>query len=372
MPTQAELIELRDVLLEHAIAGKRSRQHQVLEFIFNRILEKGEDYKILAQEITELPYYPGEKEPKDKNSTYGMKRELGHKLDDFYGEGRSEGKVPHRAALRQKYRAQFGATGNYSLVFPPYNPKHPEPNLVPYFWRPHLSPLGTARILYPEPVFLIDERQTYFRNAAMGTKADVSALAYLKIPGELKTGYSYVPSGIVQGMLMLAKTLRSHERERADYLTYEAVKPYVAIPPGDKDIILLATPSSTKLVHTLQSKQEMIVDSEGVHNNGEVLDDDEHTQWGVLTRTWQSHRIVTMLAAKHGRSVEAMAKYLTLSSQLALLWQRMGRFPETFQALFRIQVTSTPEGPAVVDTVIEDASNFGEEPPETDKAPGRP
>ena len=375
LPITAELVELRDVLLKHALGPKADRQCDALEYIFGRIIKERENCKyILPKEIADIPTPPDEKQPDDpKRAAHGLIRDIGLKLDAFYGEGRSSGKVPHPESRNVKYRVDFIERGNYMLTFRAYIPKQPEPDLVPFFWRPHLLPLGVAKILYPEPFFLIDGRETYFRNSDVGTRPDFSALDYLNIPGPpLRTGYSYVPSGIVQAMLLLTKALRFYDRQRPDFPAYEAVKPFVSIPPGDKDLILLATPSSTNLVATVQDGQRMVVDAKGVHYNGEVHNDTEGIKWGIVTRTRQSRRTVTMLAAKHGRSVEEMVKVLTVPEPLALLAQRMGRinvFPQTFQVLFRMPVADTGEGPVVKDAVIEDVFIPDEEEPQSPEPP---
>jgi hypothetical protein len=359
MPTTPELIELRDVLLRHALGPKAGRQHCALNHVFSRHIADGEQCKPIPVEeiLVRCPSKEGKEAEIPKDAVHRLMADIGLKLGAFYGEDGS-GKLPHPESHRVKYRVQFKERGNYALEFPPYRPRKLEADLVPIFWKPHLPPYGTAKILFPEPIFLIDEKQTYFRNSAMKTEPKASALDYLKIPGSLKSGYSYVPSGIVQAMLVLTKALRGCDNRWPEVPTCEALKPGVSSAPADQDLILLATPTSTDLVATLQDDQKMVVDAEGVHREGAAPQNDTpKMQWGVLTRKRHNHRIVTILAAKHGRSVEAMARFLVLHEQLVLLAQRMGRlnvFPETFQVLFRMPVAVTREGPSVSDALISD------------------
>jgi hypothetical protein len=119
---------------------------------------------------------------------------------------------------------------------------------------------------------------------------------------------------------------------------------------------VLATPTTTNLVETLQGGLPLTVDAEGVHIGGEVRQDSEREKWGVCTRLRENYRSITMIAARHGRSIEGITRLLTISRQLAGLTRRMGRaddFPDEFQILFRMPaINTTTEGPSLRDATI--------------------
>ena len=369
MPTKDELLELKTILLTYALGLKPAhpfdRQQTALAYVLERHIAEGNLCKVIqASDIDE--HCPSKKAQFAKESVHNLMREIGLKLAAFYKACDSGGTLPEHVKIR--YRVEYKGRGNYALNFPPYLPKKQDQDFVSAFWKPHLPPHGTATILYVEPLFLMDERRTFFRNASMGTQPDPSSLSYLQVPGAITQGYSYVPSGVVQALLLLTKAIRRCDNQWPEIPAYVALKPSVSTPPGEQDLIVLATPTSTELVATLQKGQAMTVDASGVHYNGTTQQDDEDQMlWGIVTRTRQKHRVITLLAARHGRSVEAMTEFLTRPGQLALLLKWMGRksFPENFQVMFRMPVARTREGPSVVEALIGDVCI-----PPIDAAPG--
>ncbi len=341
---------MRDAILAHALTARAERQRCVVKFLFRETLRMGENHKPV-QGADILTHCPGGTEAKDpKTAARGLIRDIGYRLKKFFDN--------HPESLKLAYRVEFQGEGNYLLRFEPNKPRPQEPDLVPLFWKPYFPGAGTALMLYPEPQFFIDGQGTYFRNPRVGTTANKAALDYLHIPGPLETSYSYVPSGIVQAILYLTKKLREYEHENAEFPACHPIKPSLAIPPDEKNLIVLATPTSSELVDTLQADMPMTVSAAGVtiEQEPEPYDDNARMKWGVLTRRPHRHRIVTLLAAKHGRAVEAMAQYLTLHGQLARLAQKLERvneFPGCFQVLFRMPMVNTKDGPSIDDTRIE-------------------
>lgn len=103
-------------------------------------------------------------------------------------------------------------------------------------------------------------------------------------------------------------------------------------------------------------KMKVLADGVHIMGDAEAKNDSDEIKWGVLTRTTLRERIVTMLAAKHGRSVEAMVVFLTIPSNLVKLAKHLGvtdDFPETFQVLFHIPTTKTSDGPSFQKAMIE-------------------
>lgn len=262
-------------------------------------------------------------------------RDLKNALNEFF-ENETLG-------MEQRYRVEFVGDGNYLPVLRDRRSEVRPDNLVPRFWQPHKWNMHNeddrpTLILFFEPQFFIDAKGTYFRNPGVNTHEEAAQLGF---GGELKKSYSFVPSGIVQAMLHVMKALRPDPNHNV-YPRTSIIKHATDTPPDHENLVVLATPTSKKLVATLESGFSMRTSARGVSLNGaEPLEDTaepigtdsaEMVKWGVLTR--RPHRVkdrtVTLLSAKHGRTVEAMAQFLTNPADipaLAIQLQRP-RFPQ--------------------------------------------
>lgn len=359
IPTEPELRQILTALLAHAISPKADRQRCAITFLFEETIRRGK-LRTPIQGADIIAHCPGKAEARDpETAARGLIRDIKRKLTAFFNN--------HEEAYTLPYSVTFEGDGNYSLSFEPMKPRPQTDDLVPIFWQPHFPGRSASKalILIPEPQFFVDEKQTYFRNPSANTLADKGVFDYLTIPGTLETSYSFVPAGIVQAMLHLVPTLRYYEREQWTFPAVKSVKPSITMPPEQDNLIVLTTPTSTKaLVETLEAGMPMHTTAQGVSYGANLYQDTSTphvksvvmVKWGVLTRKPQRLRTVTLLAAKHGRMVEAMMQFLTLHSQLVALAQKLQRvsgFPECFQALFRARMVKTPEGPFTEETRVE-------------------
>jgi hypothetical protein len=346
---------LVDAILTHArgIQPIARRRRCAAEYILKRLVAMGETKNrtpIQAADIKKT--CPGDNDATDPRAAVrGLMRDLKKALTHFFEE-EPEGK-------KQRYRLNYFGVGNYLLVLSDTrSPVRPD-DFVGHFWEPHRS-LPRPAILYPEPQFFIDPKGTYIRNPGVNTPEEA---AQLGIQGELKTSYSFVPSGIVHAMLRVMETLCTAQpgRNRV-HPTASVIRHSTATPPPGDNLIVLATPTSaTALVAKLEEGLPMRTTSTGVSLNdaADLLEDTSDVQgdcvtmvkWGVLTRRPPGFkdRALTLLAARHGRTVEAMARFLTDPKQIPALARQLQRqeFPHSFQALFRVEMTKTPDGPTI-------------------------
>jgi hypothetical protein len=351
MPTEDELRQMLAAILAHAFTDKADRQRCAVKFLFEETIRRGSlRTPIEGAQIDER--CPGKADAKDpKAALRRLMSDIKGKLTAFFNN--------HAEAYKLPYSVSFQGDGNFLLVFERMTPRPVQADFVPVFWKPYfMSPMSVnALILYPEPQFFVDREGTYFRNPSANISTDRHVFSYLQVPGTLETSYSFVPAGIVQAMLCIMDKLREYEKDREHFPAGTAIKPSTTTPPEKDNLILLATPTSSPLTETLEAGMPMQTTRDGVYyDRPEPYGDTSVPQgksvvmvkWGVVTRKPQGLRTVTVLSAKHGRTVEAMAKFVTAHSQLATLAQKLQRvnaFPERFQALFRVRMVKTPEGP---------------------------
>jgi len=83
-------------------------------------------------------------------------------------------------------------------------------------------------------------------------------------------------------------------------------------------------------------------------------------KWGVLTRRRHRYddRVVTLLTARHGRTVDAMAQFITSAADMSQLGEKLHKpklCPDWFQALFRVLMIPSQRGPQIDRTIVDDA-----------------
>ena len=135
-------------------------------------------------------------------------------------------------------------------------------------------------------------------------------------------------------------------------------------PRNTDELILFATPTSvTELVKSLEGGLRLQTSSEGARVDGaapipEPEDGDEFEKMGVVTRIRHLNQTITLISAKHGRAVEAIARELTTSEKLAALAEMLRTpkgFPPEFQALYCVRMKRTPQGPRPDKTTLKKA-----------------
>jgi hypothetical protein len=360
--TSDDIKALVETILTHArgIQPAAKRRRCAAEFILRKLVEMGVKNRTPIQLENIMAACPGEVIPPPNDpmaaavaaaTARSLMKEVKRHLKHFFEE-EPEG-------IKQRYYLEFPDVRNYLPVLRDRRSPVRADDFVAHFWRPHRALDHPATILFVEPQFFIDSNGTYLRNPGVNTAEQA---AQLGIQGELKASYSFVPAGIVQAMLCVMRILRPVQPSHKGYPDTEVVKPWTGeLPKDNKNLVVLATPTSTALVATLENGLRMRTTRTGVSLNdaANLLEDtsDIHgdsvrmVKWGVLTRRPPRYkdREVTLLAARHGRTVEAMAKFLTDPAQIPALAVQLQRqeFPPSFQALFRVEMTKTSEGPTI-------------------------
>jgi hypothetical protein len=373
-----QLESLRDVLIDHLTTTDATRERNVIRYIFREAIQAlsntSHPRRVSANDIKEN--VPGKGQP--DNPEKKMISVFSAKMREFFDD--------HPIGRMQPYRVFF-ERGNYFPFTKVNEPPPKEEDFVALLWSPYHASGKQARIIYPEPLFFLDQHGTYLRNPAADEPKKQSNIFNYLAPcagDSFEPRYSFVSAGIVQSILLLMRTFRLSSPER--FVNVTPVRPDEEVSDRKENLIVLGTPSTTKIVEKLErppfeAKLPLRTTATGAvlyegAEDEEVFADDpeqqalnpnpEMLQWGVLTRRRSrfNDRIETLIAARQGRAVEAITKLLTdkeqirkLARELPLVDRLRGgkEFQPSFQALFRVQMEKTDTGPRIHSTRVERA-----------------
>lgn len=226
------------------------------------------------------------------------------------------------------------------------------------FWSHYFASDKPVRILYPEPEFFIDEHPTYFRNPAAIATDVRQAFEYLDVAGgaeKLERAYSFVPSGIVRAMLFLVEMFQ----ERPVRVHATPVWPFSSENHDpDADLIVLGTPTTSPITNTLEERMPARTTPEGIEIGGMLKyrdanqEDTTGEKWGLVTR--RAHRfrgrLITVISAKHGRTIQAITEFLTRRDDMEKLAQHVrssGESPHKLQTVFRVDMSKGAGEPRI-------------------------
>ena len=233
----------------------------------------------------------------------------------------------------------------------------PKP-LVEKFWAPYFQ--GTpARILYPEPLFVQDERGTFFRNLDVNSTDDKGLFGYLEYMGELRTSYPYVPAGIVRAMLRLITLFAANKTSlKASPIRAGAG---ARITEHHENLILLGTAASFGVVSGLESNAPRETEYSNpplsLRLNRPLAEGVRHLEPTLMTRRPHLFRrhIMTVVNSHHSRGVEAIIRFLTSESDLEALVKHFtfaDEFPKFCQVDFDVVMRTNEIGDPDADSVI--------------------
>jgi hypothetical protein len=248
-------------------------------------------------------------------------------------------------------------------------------DLVGAFWQPYIEGPQPVHILYPELRSIMDLRDgTYFRNENWD-RTQLLKHFRLKDNDDIQLSYSFVSSGLVAGMLTILQYLSYYPDFRFEV---RVIRPQedIAVIPRSANCILFGTTTSTELLTILEGPA-MQTENTGtvVHAGGRTRHHRDRftrrgetmiqTKFGVLTRRRHplppvspgndpvapGDSVITILAAKHGRAIEGMARFLTSPEWIRGFRRVLGRrgaFPQHFQSLFEVVLNKGRNGTPTV------------------------
>ncbi|MEA2239344.1 MAG: hypothetical protein QOC81_4068 [Thermoanaerobaculia bacterium] len=338
-----EQTRLRQVLLGDTASAPR--QQALLAFLFDRLLNEEVDELSAAAVMKRYS-----NAPTSKGGLGSLKHLLNSKLAKFFDEH----------AQDQPWRMSI--SDGYLFHVEPNNPVPPT-DLVARFWSPYIGSAQPIRLFYPEPQFFKDRKETYLRNSAAVKAESARVFKYLGFDGrsDLKPVYSFVPAGVVRAMLYL---LECFQRYDIRFLS-RVIRPSGADETDQGHMLILGTPSTNPLIATLETRLRARSDSRGIvidsgSTRERILPDDNQedltgVKWALLTRRVHrfTGRLTTILSAKHGRTVEALAGFLVNHDSLKELAEYLGvengAFPEELQMIFKVHMSETGSEPYIDD-----------------------
>ena len=358
-PTLEEKLELGILILKYLARRNSKKRRPVVTFLFKEIERMGmHPQPICAAEIVKA--LPGivTNEQNARQMASRLKKDCAHFFDKSE-EGR-----------RQKWCVYF-TDGDYLPRFKINSPSPKEEDFFTAFWFVHRDSMNPTRLVYPEPQFFIDKGDTYLRRPRAYGIQDKKQFDYL-YPDDwdhLRTAYSYVPSGIVGAMLRIIACFHSFGRDIL--VTPLRPGPDDLVPDTRDNLIVLGTPTSTRVTTILEEGLPIRAHPEHItraedrpvdEGGSEYAENDAplSPKWGVLTRRRHRYddRVVTLLTARHGRTVDAMAQFITSAADMSHLGEKLHKpmlCPDWFQALFRVLMIPSQRGPQIDRTIIDDA-----------------
>jgi hypothetical protein len=330
-------MKLRASILAHV--AKTDDQREIVTRLFDDVPDGAVPPALSASDVID-------RMPKPRPTKDGIRAlvyRLNRNLERFFAKAAAGRAHAHRVKIHE-----------YRLYFEP-NVVEPATNLVEGFWSPYLNSDKPVRILYPEPQFFMDDRFTYLRNPAAATPDRNELFAYLRPEGTLVESYSFVPSGVVRALLFLIEAFT----DSGIRFIGSPIRPYMqADHEEDEHIVVLGTPSTTPLITTLETRMPLQVTTAGISRDGVVTycDDNEEdltgVKWPLLTR--RAHRftgrLITVISAKHGRTVQALAGFLTRHPDLQVLARHLNvsdAFPREFQTVFEVEMSRAGGEPRI-------------------------
>ena len=354
-----EFLRLRDLIITHMLDSKAKGTRVAIRFVFDEAIRMGKNPErivpddIIRDKLGEKAYQAlnPDQMAKADQAVRSMMSRLNRDLKSFFEE--------QPPCEKERQRVQFEVGDYYPRIVPNHR-KTEQEDYVAAFWRPYFTSSKRTRILYTEAQSFIDSRQTYFLSNEANSPDKKNIFDYLNVPGGLDSISAFISSGTVQALLSIIECLRRYAGQREDFITAATTHPGDIVPDDDENLIILATPASAVMVSILEKGMPFRRSGKhvAIENEQPVEDDDiemlsqdtaSMVKWGVLTRRRHrfNDRIVTVLAARNGRTIEAMADCLTDKMDITALagkFDRTNGFPASHQALFRVELTRTQRG----------------------------
>jgi hypothetical protein len=273
------------------------------------------------------------------------------RLESFFGtEGHGE---PLRLCIPK---------GQYRVIFSEA-PADPRPPLSPgralsRFWRPYFSTSAANIIVYTEPLFFRDGHGRFFRDWNVNQPPADPSEILRRFPGsdpaEIRPVYHYLSAGEMHCMLSLTRMF--HEMDVAVETRNSRNAGWQELSRGN--LVLLGSPRTNQFLESLQGEEPLTVRAGSIERKrgsrgsprsftGRRFTDgrlQRMTEYAVVTRRpgLVAGSSVTMIAANHGRAIEAAGHMLTLEDKVSALLDRMrvaraAPVPPAFQLLIQVE-----------------------------------
>jgi hypothetical protein len=237
--------------------------------------------------------------------------------------------------------------------------RHDKAAVVTKFWMPYFEG-KPARILYPEPLFFKDDRDTFLRNVKANSPEDRTLLQYVRPAGKLRPSHPYVPAGIVRAMLRLSCYFAAHDT----LLEASPIRPGLRINERNENLIVLGTNATLALLSGLEVNAPQ--QKEGAKSPLKLRarprpSATHRIEPALMTRrNHLFHRnIITVLDSYNSPAVEAVTRFLTSEAEMETLAGSFGsgsEFPKYCQADFDVVMrTSEIDDPDIDHVTVKKA-----------------
>jgi hypothetical protein len=232
------------------------------------------------------------------------------------------------------------------------------------FWEPYLRSEAPTLIVFTEPLFFHDRSSLYIRDLTVNDAASGGQELQRRAPflseADLQPVYHYLSAGEMYCMLSLTRFLQetgvSVETRNCRHLQWSEL--------SRANLILLGSPRTNQFVSRLQDDWPIRVDADSIavrsrgkgserilrgsyYHDGSLR---RMTEYAAVTRRAgiAPGRVLTIIAANHGRAIEGAGHALVLEDQVTEVLVQLrvspgAPLPGQFQLLMRVETTDIDE-----------------------------
>ena len=345
-PTPEEKQALGKLIICHLIKANSKKRRPLVEFLFRELAQPGDkSSRLTPAEVCQGLGLAATMANIDRVKS--QKNHLKADVDEFFSTGAGQNEQWCVYFEDKDYRPHFRHNDR---------PQKDRDNLAE-FWAPHFESTSPTLLLYPEPMFFKDTKSGIYLRHPSANKA-IQRDHFRNLTPEwaqLETTYSFVPSGSVRAMLSLMECFRREWHEEIE------AKPFLphSLVPDTPNLLVVGSSTSIHAVQTLERSLPLHTSAEGITVGDEVYTERRVTEpggqtyyykWGSVTRRWHHSpsRVVTVISAQYGGTVDAIARFLTERRSFPMLLQTCptaGALPSWFQVLFSVEMEDSENGP---------------------------
>jgi hypothetical protein len=287
------------------------------------------------------------------------------------------------AAIRARLRAYFEGPGRneplrlrilkgqYLLSFHESatlkgGAEHATGNLeaLPRFWKPYLSGHASNILIYSELLFFRDDRGNYVRSIYVNDRSKGVADMQERFPevpvSGLRPSFHFVSAGEMRAVLDIEGAFR----EMGSPLKVRDSRFFSWADAQKSNLIALGGSRTNVFLDSLQGRDCFVISADSIENRDARPSEERHyrghqftdgklerlVEYAVVTRRpgVVGHSSVTLIAANHGRAIQAAGNALACEEKLSGILEAMGYrqsapLPPHFQILLRTDMIDYDE-----------------------------
>src|ERR1035438_7862382 len=230
-----------------------------------------------------------------------------------------------------QYHAEFIETQSF-----PTAESQKSAQVLEYFWGPYLTPGQASLLVYTEPLFFREGWETYVRNLYVNYPGKGHSQLLDRLPElrarELYPSYHYLDAGEVNSMFLFMQFFHDLgvpvSVRNARITTWHEMR--------NSNLVMVGCTRTNPFMDMLQEETNFVITEDEICNlkpgkeeqpsyKGERYYDSKlprNREFVLITRrpgAYQKNSTMTMIAANHGRAIEAATNHLTSAQEVSKL-----------------------------------------------------